>query len=401
MTDRWLQQLKARGDDGCSIDFAAWSNYIVFYILGDLCYSKDFGLIHSEENRHAIKLLPRTTRSWYNLGYFPGSHPLRYLLFKTVLKTSLSRAVTRDNSEFRDFCITSLMERIKIDAMPKKPDSVSQDIFHHLLREKDPETGTGFSMPELGPESMLLMIAGTHTTSAAVAAAIFYLTKNKEKLKRVATEIQAVFPSTRDMDYRQLAALLYLRACMNETLRMCPPTARHLQREVSIEGIEVDGDFYPAGTNTGSSAYALQHNPLVWRDSGTFHPERWLEDDSKHLQSNIPGLFAFSSGPLGFPGKHLPYMEMTTILVMLISHFNMTLDRPDTNEEDYVIQDCYVGQGKGPRIILHPYPIFFIENIQINRFRFRKNLPSLSGARTPLATTVSVLLGTRSIAQDD
>lgn len=335
----------------------------MFDILSDLCYSKDFGLTHSEENRHAIKLLPRTTRSWYNLGYFPGSYPLRYLPFKTVLKTSLGRAVTRDNSEFRYFCITSLMERTKIDAMPKKPDSVSHDIFHHLLRAKDPETGTGFSMPELGAESMLLMIAGTHTTSVAVAAAIFYLTKNKEKLKRVATEIQAVFPSTRDMDYRQLAALPYLRACINETLRMCPPTAEHLQREVLIVGIEVDGDFYPAGTNVGVSAYALQRNPLVWRDSGTFHPERWLEDDSKHLQSNLPGLFAFSSGSIGCPGKQLAYMEMTIILAMLISHFNMTLDRPDANEEDYVIQDYSVGQGKGPRIILHPYPNSFTENI--------------------------------------
>jgi cytochrome P450 len=355
LTGRWLQQLTRLSGDGRSVDFGAWSNYIVFDILGDLCYSKDFGLIQSEENRHAIKLLPRTTRSWYNLGYFPWSHPLRYLLFKTVLKSSLGHTFTRDNSEFREFCITALMERVKIDAMPKKPDSVSHDMFHHLLRAKDPETGAGFSMPELGAESMLLMIAGTHTTSMAVAAAVFYLSKNNEQLNKVATEIRAASSSIKDMDYRQLAVLPYLRACINETLRMCPPTAGHLQREVLAEGTEVDGIFYPAVTNVGVSAYALQRSSLVWKDPRTFRPERWLQDDGKHLQSNLPGLFAFSSGPLGCPGKQLAYMEMTIILAMLISHFDMTLNRPDADKEDYVIQDCFVGQGQGPRIVLQPH----------------------------------------------
>jgi hypothetical protein len=48
-------------------------------------------------------------------------------------------------------------------------------------------------------------------------------------------------------------------------------------------------------------------------------------------------------------------MEMTIILAMLISHFDMTLNRPDADKEDYVIQDCFVGQGQGPRIVLQPH----------------------------------------------
>ncbi|XPS96907.1 hypothetical protein M3J09_006156 [Ascochyta lentis] len=353
LTERWLRSLAAVSNYGDSIDFAAWSNYIIFDILGDLCYGKDFGLIDSNKDRYVTKLLPRTTRSWYMLGYHPWTHLLRLLLFKTVLTSSLGRTITRDNSRFREFCTKSLMERVKIEKMDRKRSSVSRDMFHHLLNARDPESGERFSMGDLGAESVLLMIAGTHTTSVAIAATVFYLLRNKEKLEKATAEIRDAFSSTEEMDYRKLATLPYLRACINESLRLCPPTAGHLQREALSAGAEVDGFRYPAGTNLGVSAYALQRNPLIWPNPDEYHPERWLQDDSTHLQSHLPGLIAFSSGPLGCPGKQLAYMEMFIVVAMIVSEFNMTLDKLDSNKADYNIKDCYVGQGEGPHIALH------------------------------------------------
>lgn len=356
LTENWLRGLAAVSNEEGGIDFAAWANYVIFDVLGDLCYGKDFGLMHSEKDRYVTKLLPRTTRSWYILGYLPWTHLLRYLLFKTVLRSSLGRTITRDNSKFREFCIASLMERVKTDKMPEKTNLVSHDMFHHLLKARDPETGESFSMGDLGAESVLLMIAGTHTTSVAIAATVFYLAKNKEKLKKATVEIRNAFSSTEDMDYRQLATLPYLRACINESLRLCPPTAGHLQREALSAGAKVDGIWYPAGTNLGISAYALQRNPLIWTKPDEYRPERWLQDDSTYSQSHQPGLIAFSSGPFGCPGKQLAYMEMSIVVGMLIHHFDMVLDKSDAGEEDYVIKDCYVGQAEGPRVVLHACP---------------------------------------------
>jgi cytochrome P450 len=197
------------------------------------------------------------------------------------------------------------MERVEKEKISKKANSVSHDMFHHLLEARDSDTGEGFSLSNLGAESVLLMIAGTHTTSVAVAAIIFYMAKNKETLERATAEIRSAFCSTEHMDYRQLATLPYLRACIQESLRLCPPTAGHLQREVLDTGIEIDGTLYPAGTNLGVSAYALQRNPLIWTKPDEYCPERWLERGSMVLHSHQPGLVAFSSGPLGCPGKHL------------------------------------------------------------------------------------------------
>lgn len=239
-----------------------------------------------------------------------------------------------------------------MDAMPQETDILSHDMFHHLLKAKDPETGAGFSMGELGAESMLLMIAGTHTTSVALAATIFYLAKNKEKLHKATAEIRDTFSSVDNMEYRQLATLPYLRACINESLRLCPPTAGHLQREVLSRGAEVDGVLYPAGSNLGVSAYALQRSPSIWTKPDEYSPERWLDSDDKHSKSFVPSLFAFSSGPLGCPGKQLAYIEMLIVIALLLKHFDMTLDKLDADKEDYLIQDCFVGKAEGPRIVL-------------------------------------------------
>jgi cytochrome P450 len=356
LIEKWLLALTAISNDGGNVDFAAWANYVIFDILGDLCYSKDFGLVNFEENRYVTKLLPQCTRGWYMLGYHPWTHLLRHLLFKTVLKSSLGRIVTRYNSEFRDFCVTALKERVKTERTSGDTKSASTDMFHQLLKARDPETGEGFSMGDLGSESVLLMIAGTHTTSVAIAAIVFYLAKNKESLDKVKAEVRDAFASTENMDYRQLAKLPYLRACINESLRLCPPTAGHLQREALSAGAEIDGKWYPPGTNLGISAYALQRNPAIWKDPDTFYPERWLPRDSQSLQSSQSGLIAFSSGPLGCPGKQLAYMEMTLVIAMLISRFDIALDEADAIKQDYVIKDCYVGQAEGPHVVLHTRP---------------------------------------------
>lgn len=356
LTRRWLDYLAAEaGDRNRSVDFAAWSNYLIFDILGDLCFGKDFGLTHSRRDRHVTELLPSTTRGWYMLGYHPWTHLLRYLLYKTSLKTSLGRYFTRNNSKFREFCVASLMERMKRESMTNKELSDSRDMFHHLLNARDPETGQSFSKGDLGAESVLLMIAGTHTTSVAIAAIIFYLAREPSKLAKASAEIQNACVSMENPSYKDLATLPYLRACINESLRLCPPTAGHLQREALGNGVNIDGCHYPKGTNLGVAAYAIQRNPDIWSDPDDFRPERWVTDDGSSIKRSQPGLIAFSSGPLGCPGRQLAYMEMTFIIFMLVQRYDLTLDKANGGNWHYMVKDCYVGQGTGPQILLRPY----------------------------------------------
>lgn len=66
---KWLDCLDQEAiKSGRIIDLGKWSEYLIFDIMGDLCFGKPFGLLESEENRFLARLVPQATRSWYTVS---------------------------------------------------------------------------------------------------------------------------------------------------------------------------------------------------------------------------------------------------------------------------------------------------------------------------------------------
>lgn len=65
--DRWCDLLGDEGKEGWSQpkDMAEWSDYLVFDILGDLCFGKSFGIKEPGENR--LRSLPKCIGSYVEL----------------------------------------------------------------------------------------------------------------------------------------------------------------------------------------------------------------------------------------------------------------------------------------------------------------------------------------------
>lgn len=213
-----------------------------------------------------------------------------------------------------------------------------RDFFYHLLKARDPETGQGFSTPELWGESNLLIIAGSDTTSTALAATLFYLVRNPDALATVTAEVRRRFPGDVE-EIRQGSALggcTYLRACVDEAMRLSPSVGGIVPREVMAGGMHVDGVFVPAGTVVGVPHYAIHHNEAYYPEPFRYVPERWIAGSSKKklLSSSSSTLSAavgetdvavaqaafcpFSIGPRGCIGKGLAYVEMTTTLARML-----------------------------------------------------------------------------------
>ncbi|KAI1130013.1 benzoate 4-monooxygenase cytochrome P450 [Nemania abortiva] len=79
----------------------------------------------------------------------------------------------------------------------------------------------------------------------------------------------------------KLQSCTYWRACIDEAMRPAPPGLSELPREVLPGGLQIKGEFYPAGTIIGTSPWANSRDTDVYEDVEAFRPERWIADESR------------------------------------------------------------------------------------------------------------------------
>lgn len=217
-----------------------------------------------------------------------------------------------------------------------------------------------------------------------MAAVLFYLTRNGECYENLAHEIRTTFKSGQDIKGGpQLASCAYLRACVDETLRMSPPVSTTLWRErdvrdASVEPLVVDGHVIPPGTMVGVNIYALHHNPEYFPDPYSFRPERWLATaegtqsaeqvtTAKKLMHDAFG--AFSIGSRGCAGRSMAYLEMSLVLAKTLWYFDfgpapgklggigggspqfgVGRDKPG----EYQLYDIFTSRHEGPFLVFKP-----------------------------------------------
>ncbi|KAI1767878.1 cytochrome P450 [Hypoxylon sp. FL1150] len=153
-------------------------------------------------------------------------------------------------------------------------------------------------------EAMVFLVAGGDTVATAMTAAFFL-------------SVPSTFTSGRDIKSGPLlSSCRYLRACIDEALRMSPPVSATLwQQQVATdkEPLAIDGHFMSPG-----------HHPTVFPDPFTFKPERWLPSDStdpKTVASDeatrkqaVEAFASFSIGPRNCVGKPLAYLKTSAVL---------------------------------------------------------------------------------------
>jgi cytochrome P450 len=157
----------------------------------------------------------------------------------------------------------------------------------------------------------------------------FYLSRYPECYKALAQEIRSTFENGEDISYNEkLVNCHYLRACIDEAMRMSPPSPGALWREQSLtdtseEPLVVDGHVIPKGTQLGVSLYALHHNEAYFPEPFFYKPERWLGNNSDEQTRVMREAFnPFSIGSRACAGKAMAYMEASLAIARTIWHFD-------------------------------------------------------------------------------
>ncbi|CAD0088154.1 unnamed protein product, partial [Aureobasidium vineae] len=202
------------------------------------------------------------------------------------------------------------------------------DIWTEVLRRSDDGLGdatAGMSLREMHTNATVFMIAGTETTATLLSGLTYYLLINPDKLAKLVAEIRGAFTLETDITVDELARLPYLRACVEEGLRMYPPVPAGLPRKVPEEGAMIAGKFVPGNVTVSVNSWATYQSTTNFRNPTNFVPERFL-GDPEYATDNIAALQPFSLGPRNCLGKNLAYFEMRLLLTMVLFNFDLSLE---------------------------------------------------------------------------
>lgn len=180
---------------------------------------------------------------------------------------------------------------------------------------------------EIVGEVSIMMNAGSDTTWIALNNAMFFLLKNPRCMEHLRAEIDEVMEDGEIVArHDKVKHLPYLRACLDESMRLLPPVSFGLPRRTPPEGATILQEYIPGETSVSISGYVVHRNESVFPDPETYRPERWLGEGGKELQ---PYFVAFSQGARGCTGRNISYLEQTVLLGSLVHRFDFALPSPD------------------------------------------------------------------------
>jgi cytochrome P450 len=253
--------------------------------------------------------------------------------------------------------------------------SVRHDLYSVVADELNPK-GDSLQDSDMWAEASFFLVAGADTVSTLLSAALFYLSRTPRAYERLAQEVRSAFTAGSEIrGGRKLTSCEYLRATLDEALRLCPPVPGTLWREVdpkdSKDPIVIDGHVIPPGVEFGVHTFSLHHNEDIFPDAFAFRPERWIKSETPPEEMKVmqEAFNPFSVGARSCAGKAMAYLESTVVMAKIFWYFDfeavpgklgqlgaggpgMGLGREKADE--FQIYDGGTAIRDGPNLILVP-----------------------------------------------
>ena len=327
-----------------SIDISEYVRWFSFDFISKISFGESLSLLDSPENRWLPGCLEETSKFVYPAGYAGWPGFWQWFTFSRLPHVfRISTAVwTQKYSEFVASLFHKRVER-KDSSFKGGQQTEPQDLIGHLL------AAGRYNEPDLLADSQLLVAAGSDAVRFGICGTIFYLLRYPRSMEKVVAEIRAAVAPKQEISEPGLKNLTYLRACIDETLRLLPPKPSSIPREVGQGGIDIDGHHFQPGDTVGICIYSLHRDPGIYPDPDTFKPERWAEA-AKRLEMRR-AFCPFLKGPRMCPGAEIAYRAMILVLVQVLSRFDIRDASGRMSEQDeYPFKDFIIAFANGPEI---------------------------------------------------
>lgn len=348
-TDVFVEQiLKASQKDDEPVNMSRNCRFLGVDVVGLLSFGYDLKTQTEDTYRFLPNILTQGTWRVNIRLQWPSFNKLKPELF-FILRTLLTG---------RGFVVVlrkMIKARLEIDKHAK------HDLYAHMvhaLNAKDEDEKT--TLDEIWTEAIFFFPAGGDTSSTTMASLFHYLARNPQCYSKLAEEIRSTFESGADIKASTINSCRYLRACIDEALRLSPPVSGVLWREQSPDSKEpliVDGHVIPRGTRVGVSPYCIHHNPEYFTEPFKFEPERWLPDENGDLSGRATksAFMPFSAGGRSCAGKALAYLEISLVIAKTMWYFDFEFaEGYDQDKDEFILRDIFSATHEGPFLKFKP-----------------------------------------------
>jgi cytochrome P450 len=328
-----LEQGQRPTEADLTVDYRMWSNLFTVCAIANIGLSENLGfldqgndLVTSEaadghtKKVHFRECLHATAWAQSNLVWSYEWYQTLVMLSKLVSPTY--RLKWRLNQDWDGIVRNRATKRFKRYEAGEKLD----DFFTAILQDKS-GAPNNLEWGEMVAEVSIMMNAGSDTTAIAMNNAMYLLLKHPHHLKRLREEIDSVLDDDEVVaPYDKVKQLPFLRACLDESMRLIPPTTFGLPRRTPPEGAPILGDYVAGDTTVSISSYVAHRDSSIFPSPEIYNPERWLGVEGKELQ---PYFIAFSAGARGCIGRNISYLEQMVLLASLLHRYEFALPYPE------------------------------------------------------------------------
>jgi len=201
-------------------------------------------------------------------------------------------------------------------------DTESKTLLDSLLQETSDRN-------ILRDEILNILIAGHDTTASTLTFVVFLLSLHPDVFKRLRAEVLEVVGPTERPTYENIRDMKYLRAVLNETLRLYPPgpvNSRFSINETTLPEGGKDGKpiYFPPKAFILFSTINMHRRKDLWGpDADEFDPDRFIDHRVREYLVENPFIFLpFGAGPRICLGQQFAYNEMSFFVIRLLQNFD-------------------------------------------------------------------------------
>jgi cytochrome P450 len=244
----------------------------------------------------------------------------KYPLIGKILPVIVPKHLSEQRNSHRAYTKAAVTKRVNNAEQHGRGDFMDSMLKHR--GEKDEITDE-----ELQTNSEVLVVAGSETMATLLSGVTYWLLRTPDTMKKVTSEVRQAFDSEDQLDFVNATAKLpYMRACLNEAMRIYPPVPTGLRRITQEPSTEISGVQIAAGCYVSVHQLAAYRSSRRFYQPMTFAPERWLPEAPEQFASDDKAVFQpFSVGPRNCIGKNLAYNEVGLVLARVLWNFDLEL----------------------------------------------------------------------------